>query len=131
MSSRRSGVVTFAGVLFLVMAFFNAIDGVVALAEPRHFYVGENGVLISNYDAFGIVLLVIAGIELLVGYGILARIRAAQVVGIIIAILAAVVHLAYFKHYPAWSVVLLFLDAVVIYALTVHGDEFAPRGRRR
>jgi hypothetical protein len=123
--------VTFAGVLFLAMALFNAIDGVVALAEPRHFYVGENGVLVSNYDAFGIVLLVIAGIELLVGYGILARIRAAQVVGIIIAILAAVVHLAYFKHYPAWSAVLLFLDAVVIYALTVHGDEFAPRGRRR
>jgi lysylphosphatidylglycerol synthetase-like protein (DUF2156 family) len=128
---RRSGVVTFTGVLFLVLGLFNAVDGVVALAEPRHFYVTENGVLISNYDAFGVVLLVIAGIALLVGYGILARIRAAQVVGIIIVIVAAVVHMAYFKHYPAWSVIMLVLDAVMLYALTVHGDEFAPGGRRR
>ena len=131
MASRRSGVVTFAGVLFLVLAVFNAVDGIVALTEPRHFYVGENGVLISNYDAYGIVLLVIAGIELLIGYGILARIRAAQVVGIIVVALAAVVHLAYFVHYPAWAVVMLFLDGVVIYALTVHGDEFAATATRR
>jgi hypothetical protein len=130
-SARRAGVVTFAGVLFLVAAAFNVVDGLVALADPGQFYVGEEGVVITNYDAFGIVLLIFAGFQLLVGMGILALQRWAQVVGIIVVILAAVVHLAYFKHYPAWAVIMLFLDGVILYALTVYSDEFAPAGRRR
>ena len=129
MSKRGAGVVTFAGVLFLVAALFNAIDGIVALAEPRHLFVNENGLVIDNYDTFGVVLLVIAGIEFLVGWGVLARVRAAQVFGIIIAIAAVIVHFAYFKHYPAWSVILIVLNAIIIYALTVHSDEFARRAR--
>ena len=121
----------FAGVLFLVSAAFNAVDGLVALADPGQFFVSEEGVVITNYDAFGIVLLIFAGFELLAGVGILALQRWAQVVGIIVAVLAAIVHLAYFKHYPAWAVIMLFLDGVIIYALTVYSDEFAPAGRRR
>lgn len=123
----RAGVVTFAGALFLVLAFFNAVDGVVAFADPGHFYINENGLLVvQNYDAYGFVLLVIAGIELLIGAGILMRMRAAQWFGILIALVSVVIHFLYFKHYPAWSVIALALDAIVIYALTVHGDEFAP-----
>ena len=131
MSARRAGVVTFAGVLFLIAAFFNTVDGLVALADPGQFFVTEDEVVITNYDAFGIVLLVIAGFQFLIGWGILALQRWAQVVGIIVTILAAVVQLAYFKHYPAWAVIMLFLDGVIIYALTVYSDEFAPAGRRR
>jgi hypothetical protein len=100
--------VTFAGVLFLVGAAFNALDGIVALADPGHFFVTEEGVLIADYDAFGVVLLAIAGIELLLGWGILALQRWAQVLGII-----------------------LVLNAIILYALTVYSDEFAPAGRRR
>jgi hypothetical protein len=118
-------------VLFLVGAAFNIIDGLVALADPGHFFVSEDEVVITNYNAFGVVLLVIAGFQLLIGWGILALQRWAQVVGIIVTILAAVVQLAYFKHYPAWAVIVLFLDGVIIYALTVYSDEFAPAGRRR
>ena len=131
MSARRAGVVTFAGVLFLVVAAFNAVDGLIALAEPNHFFVDEEGLVIDNYDAFGIVLLIIAGFQFLIGWGILALQRWAQVVGIILVILSAITQLAHFTHYPAWAVIILVLDAVIIYALTVYSDEFAPAGRRR
>ena len=112
-------------------AGFNIVDGLVAIAEPRHFFVTESGVLIDNYDAFGVVLLIVAGFQLLIGFGILALQRWAQVVGIIVAIISAVVTLAYFKHYPAWSAIILVLDAIILYALTVYGDEFATARRRR
>lgn len=130
-AARRAGVVTFAGVLFLVAAFFNAVDGLVALAEPSHFFVGEEGLVIDNYDAFGIVLLIIAGFQLLVGTGILALQRWAQVVGIIVAIIGAIAAFGHFTHYPAWSVILLVLYAIILYALTVYSDEFATTSRRR
>jgi hypothetical protein len=129
-AARRAGVVTFAGVLFLVAATFNAVDGLVALAEPTHFFVDEDGLVIDNYDAFGVVLLVIAGFQFLVGAGILALQRWAQVVGIIVAILGAIAAFGHFTHYPAWSVILLVLYAVILYALTVYSDEFGRAGRR-
>lgn len=129
--ARRAGVVTFAGMLFLVSAAFNVVDGVVAIAEPQHFYVPEGDVVVSSYTALGIGLLVIAGFQLLIGFGILARIRAAQVIGLIVVIMGAIVQLAFFKHYPAWAAIILVLDAVMIYALTVHADEFAAARRRQ
>ncbi len=125
MTKRRAGVVSFAGVLFLVAAAFNIVDGLVALARPHYFVVGENGTVIKDYTAFGVVLLIVAGVQVLVGWGILARARSAQIIGVALAIINAVIELAYFRHYPAWSVIILILDAVIIYALTVHGDEFS------
>ncbi len=130
MAARPSGVVNFAGWLFIVLACFNAVDGVVAFADPGHFYLSENGLLVINsYDAYGLVLLVIAGIQLLVGWGIMVRAQAGQVFGILIAIIGAVVSLVYYRHFPVWSVIELVLYGVVIYGLTVHGDEFAPSTR--
>jgi hypothetical protein len=125
--------VTFAGVLFLVAALFNVVDGLVALADPGHFFVDEGRLVIDNYDAFGIVLLIVAGFQLLVGLGLLALQRWAQVVGIIVAILGAIAAFGHFTHYPAWSVILLVLYAVILYALTVYNDEFAAAtaARRR
>jgi hypothetical protein len=116
--------------MFIVLAFFSAIDGIVAFADPGHFFISENGLLVINsYDAYGLVLLVIAAAELLIGWGILVRARPAQWFGILVAVIGAIIHLIYFKHFPAWSVIALALDGVVIYALTVHGDEFAPDTR--
>ncbi len=116
---------TFAGVLFLVVAAFNTVDGLVAIAEPSHFFVNEQGLVIDNYEAFGIVLLVVAGLQFLIGWGILALQRWAQIVGIVVVIINAIIQLAHFTHYPAWAVIILVLDAVIIYALTVYSDEFA------
>ena len=122
---------TFAGALFLVVAAFNAVDGVVAIAEPNHFFVDEEGLVIDSYRAFGVVLLIIAGFQFLIGWGILALQRWAQVVGIIVVILNAIAQLAHFTHYPAWAVIILVLDAIILYALTAYSDEFAPAPRRR
>lgn len=49
--------------------------------------------------ALGIGLLVIAALQLLLGFGILARVRAAQVIGLIVVIMGAIVQLGFFKHY--------------------------------
>jgi hypothetical protein len=129
--ARRAGVVTFAGVLFLIAAAFNIVDGLVALNRSSYFTAGEGHLVIKDYTAWGIVLLIIGGVQVFVGWGILARVTAAQVLGIILAGLNAIVQLAFFIHYPAWSVIVLILDAVIIYALTVHGAEFGVRRARR
>ena len=128
-AAQRAGVVTFAGVLFLIAAVFTFVDGIVALTRPEQLYVGEEVLVVKDYDAWGVGLIVLAGIQTAVGLGILSRARPAQVFGIIFASFGFIAHLAYFRHYPAWSVVLMALNLVVIYALTAHGAEFTRRRR--
>jgi hypothetical protein len=128
-AAQRAGVVTFAAVLFLIAAVFTFVDGIVALTRPEQLYVGEEVLVVKDYDAWGVGLIVLAGIQTAIGLGILSRARPAQIFGIIFASLGFIAHLAYFRHYPAWSVVLMALNLVVIYALTAHGQEF-KRTRR-
>lgn len=129
--ANRAGVVTFAGVLFIVVGLFNVLDGIIALARPEQLFVTENAFVVKDYDAFGVTLLALGTVEVLVGWGILSRSRLAQILGIALASLGFLIHLAYFRHYPAWSVALMALNIVVIYALTVHSDQFGGRRATR
>ncbi len=46
-----------------------------------------------------------------------------RVVGVILAVVSAVVNIAFLAAYPVWAALLITLDAIVIYALVVHGRE--------
>ncbi len=127
-AAQRAGVVTFAGVLFITVGLFNVIDGIVALARPEQLYVGENALVVKDFDAWGVVLICLGSVEVLVGLGVLSGSRLAQILGIALAVGNFIIQLAFFKHYPAWSVAVMVLDIVIIYALCAYTAEF---GRTR
>ena len=56
------------------------------------------------------------------GVGVLSGNTAARVVGTLMAMLSAVVNLAFLAAYPLWSIIMITLDVLVILALTVHGS---------
>ena len=45
--------------------------------------------------------------------------------GIIFAVVSAVANMAFINAYPVWSLVIIALDVIIIYALAVHGREAA------
>ena len=47
----------------------------------------------------------------------------ARVVGTLVALVSAVVNIAFLAAYPIWSLIMIALAVVVILALTVHGSE--------
>jgi len=47
----------------------------------------------------------------------------ARVVGVVFAVLNALVNLAFIAAYPVWITLTIVLDIIVIYALIVHGRE--------
>jgi hypothetical protein len=59
----------------------------------------------------------------LVGFGVLAGQTWARVIGIALAVISAVINLAFIAAYPVWGVILIALDIVIIYALAMHGRE--------
>jgi hypothetical protein len=118
-----SGVVTLAGAFFILAALLAAIDGLVALLDPQA-YVPPRRLLFGHHSLWGVLDLIVAGIEASIGLAILNRMRGGQIAGLIIATLAIIEQFAYLAHDSPYAIILIVVNAIVIYALTVHGDEF-------
>ncbi|WP_067460258.1 DUF7144 family membrane protein [Actinomadura macra] len=115
---RTSGWLTFAGTLALVVGAFNVIDGLVALFNDDYYLVGANQILVFDFDTWGWIWLGVGIVQIAVGAGILAGQMWARVVGVILAVAAAIGHLAFLQAFPMWSVLTIALCVLLIYALT-------------
>ena len=45
-----------------------------------------------------------------------------------LALLSAVVNIVFISAYPIWSTIMIAVDILVIWAMTVHGREMGPTG---
>ena len=118
------GWIIFAGVTMIVLGAFSIIEGLVAVFQ-RSFYVATTNQLIVhvNYATWGWVHFGIGVAAVLVGFGVMTGQMWARVLGIAIAVISAIVNLAFIAAYPVWGIIIIAIDIVIIYALAVHGRE--------
>jgi hypothetical protein len=121
----RSGWLTFAGTLAMVIGAFNVIDGLVGLFNDDYFLVTANQIMVFDYTAWGWFWLVVGAVQLAIGAGILAGRTWARAAGVLFAVLVAIGHLAFLRAFPLWSVLTIAMSVLLIYALT------APPARAR
>ena len=122
--SAWTGWVVFAGVMMIMLGAFQAVQGLVALFDDGFYLVRPDGLVVDvDYNTWGWVHLIIGVVGVVVGVGLLAGNTAARVLGVIIASLSALVNLAFISAYPVWSLLLIAIDIIVIYAIIVHGRE--------
>ncbi|MFG2085506.1 hypothetical protein [Spirillospora sp. NPDC048824] len=113
-----SGWLTFAGTLALVVGAFNVIAGLVALFNDDYYLVGENQILVFDFTAWGWIWLMLGIVQIAVGAGVVAGQMWARAAGVLLAVLAAIGHLAFLQAFPMWSVLTIALCVLLIYALT-------------
>jgi hypothetical protein len=103
---------------------FHAISGLVALFQDEYYVVRPSGLVINmDYTAWGWTHLLIGLVAVAVGIGVLLGQMWARVMGVIVAVLSALVNIAFLSAYPIWSTIVIATDILVIYALTAHGSE--------
>lgn len=118
------GWIAFAGVVMIVMGAFHAIQGLVALFKQEYFVIGENGLLVStSYDAWGWTHLIVGIIVVLAGFALLSGQTWARVLAVVLAVVSALANIAFIGAYPFWSLIMIALDVLIVYAVTVHGRE--------
>jgi hypothetical protein len=118
------GWVIFGSVVMIVLGLFHTIDGLVAIFERGYYLVTSSHLAVHvDYAAWGWLHLAIGVAFLLTGFGVLAGLIWARVTGIALAVISALVNVAFLAAYPVWGVVLIALDIVVIYALAMHGRD--------
>jgi hypothetical protein len=119
-----SGWITFGGYMFLVTGVFHVIDGISALSKA-HVY-GDYG-LFANIRFWGVVMLIIGGLGIFAGYAILMRQSSGRMIGIVLAGLGILAQLMFLSAYPFWGLIMVAMWIIILYALIVHGDEFAKK----
>jgi hypothetical protein len=118
------GWVLFIAIILLSSGLINLIQGLVALFDDDFYPAsGANLVIDVNYAVWGWALvilgagLVAAGVGLVLGYGW------ARAAGVVVTAINMLVNLGFAGAYPPWTIVVVALDIVAIYALVVHGGE--------
>jgi hypothetical protein len=119
------GFVFFAGIMLLVIGCFNVIYGLVALFKDTYFVVTRAGLLGFDITTWGWITLILGIIEIFAGLAILGGQTWGRIVGIIVAFLSMLHQFSLMNANPLWSLLIIALDVVVIYALAAHGREMA------
>jgi len=119
-----AGWVAFGGVMMVMLGFFQIIQAIVALVNDEYFLVTRTGLVVSvDYTTWGWVHLAIGVIAGLAGAGLLVGNTLARIVGVVVAVVSALVNLVFIPAYPIWSIIIITLDLIVIFAIVVHGRE--------
>jgi hypothetical protein len=119
-----TGWVVFASAMMFLVGCFQAVQGLVAIFDDGFYHVTEGGLVVNvDYTAWGWTHLLLGALIIISGAGVLTGNLAARTVGVVLAGLSALVNLAFIEAYPVWSVMIITLDVLVIYALVVHGRE--------
>ena len=114
-----------AAILMMIVGVFQFIQGLAAIINGGTFYVTTpNYFLTFNTTTWGWIHLVLGILIAVAGGYILTGNVVARTVGIVLAALQAVVNFAWLPYYPLWSIIVIALDVLVIWALaSVRLDE--------
>jgi hypothetical protein len=124
------GWIIFAGLMLVLVGIFQLIAGFVAVVDEDYFQATGAAPLFLAVDqqTWGVLQLVLGALSILTGAGLLYGNKAARLVGMGIALVVAVSNLLAIQAYPLWSLIVIALDIVVLYAIAVHGQEMKPFG---
>jgi len=115
-----AGWAGFAAVMIFMAGVFNVIDGIAALANDDYYAVSQ--LLFGDLTVWGVIWLITGGLQIIAALLIFNGSNFGAVMGIVFAMLNVIAQILAIGAYPVWSVIILVIDGLVIYALTVYGD---------
>ena len=115
--------IAFAGVMLVILGFLDAIWGLAAILNDEVVVVGGHGALIFDITAWGWVQLILGVVIGLTGLGLLVGNEVARVLGIFLLAINAILQVVWFPAAPLWAFLMIILDVVIIYQLTVNWTE--------
>ncbi|MBA4609061.1 MULTISPECIES: DUF7144 family membrane protein [Aeromicrobium] len=119
-----AGWVYFAAFMLLLLGVLHAITGLVALFKDEYFVVASSGLVVNaDYTAWGWAHLIGGIIVALAGLSLMSGATWARIVAVLVAMLSVIVNFAFMAAYPFWSVLMVTISLLVIWAVIVHGDE--------
>ena|SRR3990167_3300165 len=107
----------------IIRGLLEGVFGLVALLKDTYLVVGKESLVVFDYTTWGWLHLLAGLFILWAGMALINGSRWARVVAILLASVSVIGNLLYINTYPLWGIFAIVVDLIIIYALTVHGDE--------
>ena len=118
--SHGQGWAAFAATMVLIAGVFNFIYGLAAIVDDDYFAASD--LLFGDLSLWGWIHLILGVAQVVTATMIFSGSDLGAVLGITFAGFNAIAALLAIGAYPVWSVIILVIDGLIIYALTVYGD---------
>lgn len=118
-----NGWVTFAGFMMIIAGFFQSIFGLVAIFKPSVLIATDKQLVLLDYTQWGWIHLITGIILLLSASSLFAGRLWGRTVAIILATISAVLNFGSIWAYPIWSIMIIVVDLMVIYAVAMYGGQ--------
>jgi hypothetical protein len=118
------GFTVFAAIMMILVGVWQALAGLVAIFENEFYVATRNYLYELDATTWGWIHLVLGAFVAFAGWGLLSGQTWARVVGITLAALSATANFLFIPYYPFWSILIIAVNILVIWALAAHGRQF-------
>jgi hypothetical protein len=124
MNKNMSGWIVFAAWLLLIIGALDFFEGLIAVIRKNYYVVTSSQVIVFDVKTWGWLTLLWGIILVLAGLALFAGAEWARWVTIILASINLLEQLAFLGNsgYPLWTLTVLALNIMVLYALIVRWD---------
>jgi len=120
-SGWAEGGLIFAASAMVLVGMFQAIAGIVGIADDEFYAKTRNYTFHLDVTAWGWIHLLIGILIFCTGLGLFTRAGWAGVGGIMVAMLSALANFFFIPYYPIWSLLVIAIDMWIIWSLTRSG----------
>ncbi|TQF66031.1 hypothetical protein FK531_19365 [Rhodococcus spelaei] len=107
-----------AAVLLLTVGILQIFQGISAVAKDNVLVFGPEYTYQFNITTWGWIHIVVGILIALTGFGLLSGATWARITAIFLAALSIIANFLWLPYYPLWSILIIALDVVVIWAVT-------------
>lgn len=118
-----TGWIGFAGVMMIIGGMLNALYGFIAVVNDEWVVWGNRTAVYLDITQWGWVHMIMGLVVMLCGIGLFSGNVLARTVGVIVASASLIANFFFVPAYPLWAMTIIVIDALVIWALIVHGHE--------
>ena len=120
-----SGWVGFAGLMMLVIGSIDFFEGLIAVIRSNYYVATPSQIIVFDTTTWGWITMILGIIFVLVGLGLVSGAGWARWTAIFILVLNLLEQLAWLGNssYPLWTLTVITLEIIVLYALTVRWHD--------
>src|SRR3954451_19461553 len=124
-----TGWIVFAGIMLMVISSINIFEGFLALISNERVVATRGNFVIVDMTSWGWTLVLSGVVMLGVAIGLLAGAGWARITSIVVIGLHAAAQVLWIGAYPIWSLLMIALDTIVLFALCARWSEIRPNLR--
>lgn len=120
-----AGWVAFAGLMMIIIGAIDFFEGLIALIRGRYYAVTPSQIIVFDTTTWGWITLLMGIAVFFTGIGLLGMAGWARWLAIILVAVNLIEQLGWLGHsaYPLWTLVVVTLQIIVLFALTARWSE--------